>query len=136
MPFIYAGGGAIADKGKDMLIGGSKKVAEKVADNALGKVSDGVFDKAEKILSKLNLKRNPKLEESAKQAARNPKDPKALEDLQQIIREILDGNPKLAREIQLTINYDIDFEIQNISQFAMGNYNNFYNFESPLEKNT
>jgi tetratricopeptide (TPR) repeat protein len=114
-----------------MLIEGGKKVAEKVADKALDKVSDGVSNKAEKILAKLNLKKNPKLEESAKQVAKDPKNPKAIADLQQIIREILDKNPELAREIQLTINYDIDFEIQNIGQFATGNYNNFYNFESP-----
>jgi tetratricopeptide (TPR) repeat protein len=131
LPLIYAGGIAAADKGKDMLIDGGKKVAEKVADKALDKVSDGVINKAEKVLAKLNLKKNPKLEESVKQVARDPKDPKAIADLQQIIREILDKNPELAREIQLTINYDIDFEIQNIGQFATGNYNNFYNFESP-----
>ncbi|HII79583.1 MAG TPA: hypothetical protein HA261_04095, partial [Methanosarcina sp.] len=127
LPFIYAGGIAAADKGKDMLIEGGKKVTEKVADKALDKVSDGVINKAEKILSKLNLKKNQKLEESAKQVARDPKDPKAVADLQQIIREILNENPELAKEIEFTINLNVE----SIDQLAVGNYNNFFNFEKP-----
>jgi hypothetical protein len=110
-----------------MLIEGGKKVAEKVADKALDKVSDGVLNKAEKILSKLNLKKNPKLEESAKQVARDPEDPKAKEELQQEILKLLRENPDIAREIEFTIN----FNIENIDQFAVGNYNNFFNFVAP-----
>ena len=59
--------------------------------------------------------------------SRNSEDPKAKEELQQEILKLLRENPDLAREIEVTININVE----NIDQFAVGNYNNFFNFENP-----
>ncbi|WP_197074588.1 tetratricopeptide repeat protein [Methanosarcina sp. WH1] len=62
--------------------------------------------------------------------SKNSEDPAAKEDLQQEILKLLRKNPDLAREIEVTINLNIE-NIENIDQFAVGNYNTFFNFETP-----
>ncbi len=67
------------------------------------------------------------LEIALREVSKNSEDPKAKEELQQEILKLLRGDPNLAREIELTINLNVE----NIDQLAVGNYNNFFNFETP-----
>jgi hypothetical protein len=67
------------------------------------------------------------LEIALKEVFQNSEDPKAKEELQQEILKLLRGDPDLAREIELTINLNVE----KVDQLAVGNYNNFFNFETP-----
>ena len=116
LPLIYAGRKAIVDKSKDILL---EKCIEKLGSES-GK-------RAKALLEKISPKMSESLEKALTKVLRNSHDPKAKEELQQEILKLLMENPDLAREIEIIIN----FNVENIDQFAVGNYNNFFNFKTP-----
>jgi len=67
------------------------------------------------------------LKRALKEVSKNPEDLKAKEEAQHEIFKLLRENPNLAREIELNINLNVE----NVDQLAVGNYNNFLNFENP-----
>jgi len=131
LPFIYAGGKAAADKSKEMLVEGGKAVAGKSMDmlleKSIEKVSPELMDRAKSLLKKLSPRMSDSLEKALIRVSENSEDPKSKEELQQEILKLLKENPDLARDIEFTIN----FNVENIDQFAVGNYNNFFNFGTP-----
>ena len=131
LPIIYAGGKVVADKGKDLLIEGGKAVVDKSKDmlleKSIEKVSPEVIDRAKYLLKKLSPKMSESLEKVLATLSKNSEDLKAKEGLQQEILKLLGENPDLAREIEIIIN----FNVENIDQLAVGNYNTFFNFGTP-----
>jgi len=136
LPFIYAGGRTVADKGKDMLIEGGKVAVEKSKDMLLEKGIEKLGSeggkRAKALLKKISPKMSESLEKALTKASKNSEDPKAKEELQQEILKLLVENPELAREIEIIVNINLNIEnLENYGQLAVGNYNNFFNFESP-----
>jgi hypothetical protein len=131
LPIIYAGSRVVADKGKDMLIEGGKAAVDKskdmILERCIGKLGSKGGKKAKALFDKINPKKGEPLEQALVKASENPEDPKAKGELQQEILKLLMENPDLAREIELTINVNVE----NANQLAVGNYNNFFNFEKP-----
>jgi hypothetical protein len=125
LPIIYAGGKAVADKGKDLLIEGGKAVVDKSKDMLLEKGIEKLGSEGGKRAQALLEKINPKMSESLKKAltkvSRDSDDPKAKGELQQEILKLLRENPELARETEIIIT----FNVENIDQLAVGNYNTF-----------
>jgi hypothetical protein len=76
------------------------------------------------MLEKISPKMSESLKKALTKVSENSEDPKAKEKLQQEILKLLRENPDLAREIEIIIT----FNVENIEQFAMGNYNTFFNF--------
>jgi hypothetical protein len=116
LPFIYAGKDVVVDKVKDMLL-----------EKGIEKLGSKSKDKAQAIFNKIISKKSESLEIALKEVFQNSEDPKAKEELQQEILKLLRGDPDLAREIELTINLNVE----KVDQLAVGNYNNFFNFETP-----
>ena len=83
--------------------------------------------RAKALLDKISPKMSASLEKALTKVSKNSEDPKAKEELQQEILKLLREDPDLAREIELTINLNVE----NVDQLAVGNYNNFFNFETP-----
>lgn len=131
LPFIYAGGIAVVDKGKNMLIEGGKAVVDKSKDMLLEKGVEKLGSeggkRAKALLNKISPKMCASLEKALIKVSSNSDDPKAKEELQQEILKLLIENPELAREIEITINLNVE----NIDQFAVGDYNNFFKFGTP-----
>lgn len=117
---LYVAGIPVTNKGKDVL---ENMLYEKTFE-ILG--SEG-GKRAKALLEKISPKMSESLEKALTKVSRNSEDPKAKEELQQEILKLLRESPSLAREIEFTIN----FNVENINQFAEGNYNNFFNFETP-----
>ncbi|AKB14496.1 MAG: hypothetical protein AAY43_10875 [Methanosarcina sp. 795] len=116
LPFIYAGGKAVVDKSKDMLL-----------ERGIEKLGFAGLKRAKALLDKINPRMGESLERALKKVSGSPDDPKAKEELQQEILKLLNENSDFAREIQPIIN----FNIENIDQLAVGNYNTFLNFNTP-----
>jgi len=96
-------------------------------------VGKPVFEKGKEVFEEMVYEKvieNESLRKALTKVSKNSEDPAAKEDLQQEILKLLRENPDLAREIELTINLNIE-NIENIDQFAVGNYNTFFNFETP-----
>jgi hypothetical protein len=135
LPFIYAGGIAAVGKGKDMLLEGGKAIVDKSKDmlleKGIEKVGSQGWNKSRALLAKMSPKMSPKMSASLKKVltkvSENSRDPKAKEELQQEMLKLLKENPDLAKEIELTINLNVE----NVDQLAVGNYNSFFNFETP-----
>jgi len=123
LPFLTLAGKSVADRGKEVLEDMAyEKVIEKLGSES-GK-------RAKALLSKISPKMTESLGKALTKASRNSEDPKAKDELQQEILKLLMENPDLAREIEFTINLNIE-NLENYGQLAVGNYNNFFNFESP-----
>jgi tetratricopeptide (TPR) repeat protein len=120
LPLVYAGGKAVADRGKEVL-------GDMIYEKAFEKLGRESAERATLLLKKINPKIGSSLEKALKKVSGNPEDSAAKEDLQKEILKLLRENPDLAREIEFTIN----FNVENIDQLAVGNYNNFFKFETP-----
>ncbi len=131
LPFIYAGGIAVVDKGKDMLIEGGKAVVDKSKDMLLEKGVEKLGSeggkRAKALLDKISPKMSASLEKALTKVSRNSDDPKAKEELQQEILKLLVENPDLAREIKLIVNVNIDIDV--VKQLIFGDNNLILNLE-------
>jgi hypothetical protein len=116
LPFIYARRDVVVDKVKDMLL-----------EKGIEKIGSKTIDKAKALLDKIKSKRSESLEIVLDEVSKNSDDPDAKEELQQEILKLLTENPDLAKEIDFIINLNIE----NVNNLALGNYNNFFNFETP-----
>ncbi|WP_410509993.1 tetratricopeptide repeat protein [Methanosarcina hadiensis] len=91
------------------------------------KIGSTGVKRARALLEKMSPKMSESLEKALINTSENSKDPKAKEDLQQEILKLLRENPDIARKIELIINLNVE----NVDQLAVGNYNNFFNLETP-----
>jgi hypothetical protein len=115
LPFIYAGKDVVTDKVKDMLL---EKGIEKLGAKSI--------DRAKALFDKIRSKESESIEKAFNELSQNPEDLNAKNELQQEILKVLTKNPDLAKEIELTINFDVE----NINQFAMGDHNTLINFDN------
>lgn len=115
LPFIYAGKDVVTDKVKDMLL-----------EKGIGKLGAKSIDRAKVLLDKIRSKESESIEKAFNELSQNPEDLKAKNELQQEILKLLIANPGLAKEIELTINFDVE----NINQFAVGDHNTLINFDN------
>jgi hypothetical protein len=131
LPFISAAGIAAADKGKDLLLEGGKAGADKSKDLLLEKGIDKFgstgWNKARALLKTISPKMSESLEKALTKVSENSENPEAKEELQKEILKLLREDQNLAREINLTINLNVE----SINNLALGNYNTFFNFENP-----
>lgn len=116
LPFIYAEKGVVAAKVQDMLL---EKGIEKLGSKSMNKAKD-VFDK-------IRSKKSKPIEIALEKLSKNPKDTIAKEELQHEILKLLMEDQPLARKIDFTINLNVE----NINHLALGNYNTFFNIETP-----
>ena len=117
---LCVAGKPVVDKGKEVLV-------DMIYEKAIEKLGSEGGKRAKALLDKISPKMSASLEKALIKVSRNSEDPKAKEELQQEILKLLRENPDLAREIELTINLNIE----NVDQLAVGNYNTFFNFETP-----
>lgn len=116
LPFIYAGGKAVVDKSKDMLL---EKGIEKFGSEG-GK-------RAKALLDKISPKMGESLEKALTKVSSNSDDPEVKEELQQEILKLLRENSDLAREIELIVNVNIDIDV--VKQLVFGGNNLIFNLE-------
>ncbi len=116
LPFIYAE--------KDVV---TAKVHDMVLEKGFEKMGSKFKNKAKILYDKIRSKGSEPLEVALEELSQNPEDSKAREELQQEILKLLREDQNLAREIELTINLNVE----NIKNLAAGNYNTFFNFETP-----
>ncbi|MCC4769217.1 tetratricopeptide repeat protein [Methanosarcina sp. DH2] len=109
-----------SDRGKEVLV-------DMIYEKAFEKLGSEGGKRAQAILEKISPRMSESFEKALTKVSRDSEDPKAKEELQQEILKLLRENPELAREIEFTINLNVE----NVDQFAVGNYNNFFNFETP-----
>src|SRR5690606_38734631 len=88
LPFIYAGGKAVVDKSKDMLL-----------EKGIEKLGSESWKRAKTLLDKISPKMGESLEKALKKVSESPDDPKAKEELKQEILKLLRENPDLVKEI-------------------------------------
>mgnify|MGYP000963227941 CR=1 FL=1 len=117
---LYVAGIPVANKGKDIL-------ENMIYEKAFEKLGSESGRRTQALLEKISPKISESLEKALTKVSKNSDDPKAKEELQQEILKLLRENPDLAEAIEFTINFNVD----SINQFAEGNYNNFFNFETP-----
>ena len=113
-------GKPVVDKGKEVL-------GNMIYEKAFEKLGSEGGKRAQALLEKISPKMSESLKKALTKVSENSEDPKAKEELQQEILKLLRENPDLAREIEIIIN----FNVENIDQLAVGNYNNFFNFGTP-----
>lgn len=113
-------GKPIADKGKEVLV-------DMIYEKTFEKIGSAGGKRARALLEEMSSKMSESLEKALINTSENSKDPKAKEDLQQEILKLLRENPDIARKIELIINLNVE----NVDQLAVGNYNNFFNLETP-----
>jgi len=118
MPFVYVGKDAVVDKVKDMLL---EKGIEKLGSKSM--------DRAKALFDKIKSQKSESLEVALREVSTNSEDPKAKEELQQEILKLLRGDPNLAREIERTINLNVE----NVDQLAVGITTIFSILKSLLE---
>lgn len=116
LPFIYAEREVVTAKVHDMLL---EKGIEKLGSKSL--------NKAKIVFEKIRLKKSKPIEIALEKLSKNSEDTIAKEELQQGILKLLSEDRDLARKIDLTINLNVD----NINHLALGNYNTFFNIETP-----
>jgi len=107
------------DKGKEVL-------TDMIYEKTFEKLGSGSGKRAQALLEKISPKMGASLKKALTKVSENSEDPKSKEELQQEILKLLRENPDLVREIELIINLNVE----NIDQFAVGNYNNFFNFKT------
>ncbi len=115
LPFIYAGKDVVTDKVKDMLL---EKGIEKLGAKSI--------DRAKVLLDKIRSKESESIEKAFNELSQNPEDLNAKNELQQEILKLLIANPGLAKEIELTMNFDVE----NLNQFSVGDHNTLINFDN------
>jgi hypothetical protein len=111
----------VFDKGKEVLV-------DMIYEKAFEKLGSEGGKRAQALLEKISPKTSESLKKALKKVFENSEDPKAKEELQQEILKLLIENPELVREIEPIV---INFNVENIDQLALGNYNNFFNFKTP-----
>lgn len=109
------------DKGKEVLV-------DLIYEKAFEKLGSEGGKRAQALLEKISPKMSASLEKALTKVLRNSHDPKAEEELQQEILNLLTENPGLVKEIKPIV---INFNVKNVDQLALGNYNNFFNFKTP-----
>ncbi|AKB47158.1 hypothetical protein MSKOL_1381 [Methanosarcina sp. Kolksee] len=109
------------DKGKEVLV-------DLIYEKAFEKLGSESGKRAQALLDKISPIMSSSLKKALTKVLRNSDDPKANEELQQEILKLLVENPGLVREIEPIV---INFNVENIDQLALGNYNNFFNFKTP-----
>ncbi|MDQ1253582.1 MAG: hypothetical protein QG646_2754 [Euryarchaeota archaeon] len=112
-------GKPVVDKGKEVLV-------DMIYEKTFEKLGSEGGKKAKALLEKISPRMSESLEKALTKVSRDSEDPKAKEELQQEILKLLRENPDLAREIEFTLNLNVE----NVDQLAVGNYNNFFNFET------
>lgn len=115
LPFVYAGKDVVTNKVKDMLL---EKGIEKLGAKSI--------DRAKFLFDKIRSKESESIETALNELSQNPEDLKTKNELQQEILKLLIENPDLAKEIELTINFDVE----NINQFAVGDHNTLIKFDN------
>jgi hypothetical protein len=113
-------GKPVVDKGKEVLV-------DMIYEKAFEKLGSEGGKRAQALLEKISPKMSDSLKKVLTNVSENSKDPKAKEELQQEILKLLRENPELAREIEFIIT----FNVENIDQLAVGNYNTFFNLGTP-----
>ncbi|WP_292390116.1 hypothetical protein [Methanosarcina sp. UBA5] len=108
------------DKGKEVLV-------DMMYEKAFEKLGSESGKRSQALLEKISPKMNVSLEKALTKVLRNSHDPKAKEELQQELVKLFEENSDLARDIEIIIN----FNVENIDQFVVGNYNDFFNFKTP-----
>ncbi len=116
LPFIYAEREVVTAKVHDMLL---EKGIEKLGSKSL--------NKAKVVFDKIRSKKSKPIEIALEKLSKNSEDTIAKEELQQGILKLLSEDRDLARKIDLTINLNVE----NINHLALGNYNTFFNIETP-----
>jgi hypothetical protein len=86
-----------------------------------------IYIKLKICYDKIRSKDSELVEVALEELSQNPEDPKAREELQQEISELLKEDPDLANEIEHII---ININAKNIDQLTVGNGNSSYSFES------
>jgi hypothetical protein len=109
------------DKGKEVLV-------DMIYEKAFEKLGSESGKRAQALLENISPKMSESLKKALTKVFENSADPKAKEELQQEILKLLKENPDLVREIEPIV---INVNVENIDQFALGNYNNFFNFKTP-----
>jgi len=109
------------DKGKEVLV-------DLIYEKAFEKLGSESGKRAQALLEKISPKMSASLEKALSKILENSQDPKAKEELQQEILNLLTENPGLVKEIKPIV---INFNVKNVDQLALGNYNNFFNFKKP-----
>lgn len=116
LPFIYAERDVVTAKVHDMLL---EKGIEKLGSKSL--------NKAKAVFDKIRSKKSKPIEIALEKLSKNSENTIAKEELQQGILKLLSEDRDLARKIDLTINLNVE----NINHLALGNYNTFFNIETP-----
>ena len=116
LPFIYAEKDVVAAKVHDMVL-----------EKGFEKMGSKFKTKAKILYDKIRSKGSEPVEVAFEELSENPEDSKAKKELQQEILKLLREDQNLAREIELTIN----FNVGNVDLLALGNYNNYFKFETP-----
>jgi tetratricopeptide (TPR) repeat protein len=111
------------DKGKEVLV-------DLIYEKAFEKLGSESGKRAQALLEKISPKMSESLEKALTNVFKNSQDPKAKEELQQKILNLLMENPGLVKEIKPIV---INFNVKNVDQLALGNYNNFFNLKTPSE---
>lgn len=109
------------DKGKEVLV-------DLIYEKAFEKLGSESGKRAQALLEKISPKMSASLEKALTKVLRNSHDPKAEEELQQEILNLLMENPVLVKEIKPIV---INFNVKNVDQLTVGNYNNFFNLKTP-----
>jgi len=111
------------DKGKEVLV-------DLIYEKAFEKLGSESGKRAQALLEKISPKMSESLEKALTNVFKNSQDPKAKEELQQEILNLLMENPGLVKEIKPIV---INFNVKNVDQLALGNHNNFFNLKTPSE---
>ncbi|MBD2472662.1 hypothetical protein [Nostoc sp. FACHB-145] len=107
-------------------------VGNKVFDGAIAKVGEDVWDKAKDKAKAVWAKLQPKVEAkpmakvAAEELAKSPNDEVALDTLQKLLKELLDGDKPLATEITGLMEEDsevISKVVNTLNQTVTGNEN-------------
>ncbi len=120
LPIVYAGGKAVADKGKEVL-------GDMIYEKAFEKLGKESAERATLLLKKINPKIGSSLEKAIKKVSEKPEDSASKEDLQQEILKLLKDNQDLAKEIELIVNINIKIDV--VKQLVFGSNNLILNLE-------
>jgi tetratricopeptide (TPR) repeat protein len=108
------------DKGKEVLV-------DLIYEKAFEKLGSESGKRAQALLEKISPKMSASLEKALTKVLRNSQDPKAEEELQQEILNLLTENPGLVKEIKHIV---INFNVKKVDQLTVGNGNSSFNFKN------
>jgi tetratricopeptide (TPR) repeat protein len=108
------------DKGKEVLV-------DLIYEKAFEKLGSESGKRAQALLEKISPKMSASLEKALTKVLRNSHDPKAEEELQQEILNLLMENPGLVKEIKHIV---INLNVKNVDQLTVGNGNSSFNLKN------